>query len=283
MGIARMIGVDKSLGDPNSFGASIVYALPFVVPFWMEKPSRWLRIFLVAYVGLSLVCIGLTGSRSSFVGLLLCCLMIVLRSRRRWSLLVAAALLAPMLWFALPSSLQTRFETIVNPGAGPANAQASAMDRIEGLKIGLNLYERNPVTGVGPHAWKPATKRDLESHNLYGELLGEMGTLGALTFLFILAGFAINWQRIRQAYQQHPEWSKDFLFEVNVAIALGVILLLFEGNFGHNLFRYSWLWYGGFHMIALHCVKQRMKEAASPSYPRPASLAYPAAFGYARV
>ena len=29
-----MIGVDSSLGDPNSFGASIVFALPFVRAFW---------------------------------------------------------------------------------------------------------------------------------------------------------------------------------------------------------------------------------------------------------
>ena len=34
MGITRMIGVDKTLGDPNSFGASIVFALPFVVALW---------------------------------------------------------------------------------------------------------------------------------------------------------------------------------------------------------------------------------------------------------
>src|SRR5262249_21378381 len=30
MGIVRLVGVDSSLGDPNSFGNSIVYALPLV-------------------------------------------------------------------------------------------------------------------------------------------------------------------------------------------------------------------------------------------------------------
>src|SRR5262245_9219976 len=34
MGIARMIGVDGTLGDPNSFGASIVVALPFAAALW---------------------------------------------------------------------------------------------------------------------------------------------------------------------------------------------------------------------------------------------------------
>jgi O-antigen ligase len=280
MGIPRMIGVDKSLGDPNSFGASIVYALPLVVPFWLDRPSKWVKLFLIAFVGLSLVCIGLTGSRSSFVGLVLCCLCVVLRSRKRWSLLTAAAVAAPMLWFALPESMQTRFETIINPQAGPANAQASALDRIEGFKIGLKLYEQNPIAGIGPHAWKPATKRELESHNLVGELLGEMGTLGGVTFLGIVICYAVNWARVRRMYRAHPEWGKDFLFNVNDAIALGVFLLLFEGNFGHNLFRYNWLWYGGFHMITAYCVQQRLKISSLAPQPAPVP-AYSSGLGYA--
>jgi len=177
--------------------------------------------------------------------------------------------------------MQTRFETIINPEVGPANAQSSAMDRIEGLKIGLQLFEKNPVTGIGPCAWKPATRRELESHNLYGELLGEMGTLGAITFLGVLAGFAVNWWRIRKAYQQHPEWGPDFLFHVNGAIALAVVLLLFEGNFGHNLFRYSWLWYGGFLIITQHCVQQRLNEATVSAYQPQYVGGQPALFGYA--
>ena len=31
MGIARMVGVDSTLGDPNAFGGSLVYALPIAL------------------------------------------------------------------------------------------------------------------------------------------------------------------------------------------------------------------------------------------------------------
>ena len=41
---------------------------------------------------------------------------------------------------------------------------------------------------------------------------------------------------------------------------MAVLLLLFEGNFGHNLLRYSWLWYGAFLIIARHCVQYRAVE-----------------------
>jgi O-antigen ligase len=275
MGIARMIGVDKSLGDPNSFGASIVYALPFVGPFWLCGASKKMKAFLLAYVGLSFMCIGLTGSRSSFVGLILWCVLTVMHSRRRWSLALGSIVLAPVLWFALPPSLQTRFETIIHPEVGPANAVVSGQGRIEGLQIGFELLGQYPVSGIGPGAWKPATNRLIESHNLYGQIAGELGMLGLLSFLAIVICFYINIRHIRKAYRSHPEWDRDFLYYVSGALGLALVLLLFEGNFGHNLFRFTWLWYGGFLIIARHCLDQRLQGAtvqagnvvgASPSY-----------------
>ena len=262
MGIARMIGVDRSLGDPNSFGASIVYALPFIVPFWIHRPSRLMRAFLIGYVGLSFLCIGLTGSRSSFIGLVLLALILVLRSRWRWRLLGLSVVAAPLLFAALPPSLQNRFETIINPDAGPAVAQGSAMSRLEGLEKGLQQWARSPITGCGPGAFRPATGSSLESHNLYGELLGEMGSLGAVAFLGVLAAYALNLRRVWRAYSQHPEWGRDFLYEVSIAIAIALFMLLFEGNFGHNLFRFTWLWNGGFLIIIWHCLQERIKSAA---------------------
>src|SRR5438552_391545 len=50
MGIARMVGVDKSLGDPNSFGASIVYSLPFLGFFWQYWTRAWRRFALGLYL-----------------------------------------------------------------------------------------------------------------------------------------------------------------------------------------------------------------------------------------
>jgi O-antigen ligase len=259
-GIPRMMGVDSALGDPNSFGASIVYALPFVTPFWACSPSRRLRCFLVAYVAVSVTCIGLTGSRSAFVGLLLCIAFMMMRSRVRWRWVVPLLLIAPILWVGLPEVLQNRYATIIDPSAGPAVAQTSAQSRIDGLFIGMRLWDRSPITGCGPGAWRPATGRKLESHNLYGQLIGEMGTLGALAFAAIVVAFWLNLRWMRQVYRRHSSWGYDFLYHVGRAVGLAVLLLLVEGNFGHNLYRHNWLWYGGFLIIACHCVHGRLRN-----------------------
>jgi O-antigen ligase len=186
--------------------------------------------------------------------------LLVFRGRNRWAWMTAVALGAPAVFLALPEDLQTRFETIIDPSVGPKEAQVSGEGRLRGLEIGLKLWERFSFTGVGPGAWRPGTGSKIESHNLYGQLVGELGSLGLVAFLAILAGFWLNLRRIAAIRKEYPEWSDDLVFQVASAVGMGVFLLLFMGNFGHNLFRFSWLWYGGFLIIARYCIEARVRE-----------------------
>jgi O-antigen ligase len=259
MGISRMIGVDTTLGDPNSFGASIVFALPLVMALWRaDVGGRKGKVLLAGYVGLSSLCVLLTGSRSSLLGLLVWFMIVIWGTRYRFKAMAAFVVAAPLAFVALPESLQTRFETIINPEVGPKNAQESGEGRWEGLTKGIALWQAFPLSGVGPGAWRPATHSKIESHNLYGQLLGELGTLGALAFAAILACFWMNLRRVKQSREWFPESRNDLVFQLPTAIGIAVFLLLFMGNFGHNLFRFTWLWYGGFLIIARHCVARRI-------------------------
>lgn len=269
MGIVRLIGVDSSLGDPNSFGSSIVYSLPLVVPFWICNRTGWLRWFVAGYVVLAVSCILLTGSRGSFVGMLLVGLIVIFGAKGRGWLLALALLMAPVVWAVLPGSLQNRFETIINPAAGPREAYASGEGRKEGLLIGLKLWEENPVTGCGAGAWKAASGRKTESHNLYGQLLGEMGTVGAAAFALLLWGYWSSLRRIKQEYRRHPEWGHDFVYHLSRAVGLSLVMMLFIGNFAHNLYRYNWLWLAAFLVIARYCVQLRLQGAVAQPAPAP--------------
>ncbi|MDY3562317.1 O-antigen ligase family protein [Gemmata sp. JC673] len=270
MGIARMIGVDTTLGDPNSFGASIIFALPIVVALWKAgtggKLGRWL---LLGYVGLSSLCILLTGSRGSLIGLLVWFTIVIWGTKYRLKALVLFTLVAPAAFVALPESLQTRFETIINPEVGPANARESGEGRWVGLVTGLQQWANNPLTGIGPGAWRPANNTKIESHNLYGQLLGETGTLGGAAFFALMVCFWMNLRAIRRVRRAMPEWQNDLVFTLSSSIGVAVFLLLFMGNFGHNLFRFTWLWYGGFLIIARHCVARRLATWEPEPEPEP--------------
>ncbi len=266
MGIVRMIGVDTSLGDPNSFGASIVFALPFVVAFWQIYQKKWQRLLTIGYLGLSVLCVLLTGSRGSLVGVLVWGLWIVFRSRYRGRAFLAFALLSPVIFLALPSSLQNRFETIINPDVGPKNAKESGEGRIEGYIKGLELLERNPLTGVGPGVWRQATRSKIESHSLYAQLMGELGGLGIVSFSMVVVGLFANVLWIRRAQKRDPFGSTSAIYPISNAIGMGIFLLLFEGLFGHNLFRHNWLWYGAFLIIGRAIIENRLQAIPVTPY-----------------
>ncbi len=261
MGIVRLIGVDSSLGDPNSYGASILFSLPFISLFWRTMPSRRMKLILLGYIGLSMGSILLTGSRSSLVCAMVWWAIVIMKTRYRFMALAAAIFIAPLMFFALPESLQNRFETIIDPSVGPKNAQVSGEGRIEGLLTGFRLLGEFPLTGIGPGAWRPATGSEIESHNLYGQLMGELGGLGVITFVWILIGFVVNIRWLRKQSQLIPEWKGEFLIQIGGTVGMGIFLMLLNGNFGHNLFRHNWLWYGGFIIIARYVTEQKIAQA----------------------
>jgi O-antigen ligase len=261
MGIVRMIGVDTSLGDPNSFGASIVFALPLVTAFWGAFQDKKLKLFLLGYVALSMGCILLTGSRSSLLGLIVWGAIIAWRSSYRWRAFAGLIFLSPLVFVILPESLQNRFETIIDPDVGPENAKVSGEGRLEGLITGFELLAANPLNGVGPGAWRPATGSEIESHNLLGQLVGEMGLLGILTFGSILIAYTINFRSIRKLTRRMPELKNSFESQLASSIMIGIFLMLFLGMFGHNLFRHNWLWYGGFLILARYSLQRQVKRA----------------------
>jgi O-antigen ligase len=260
MGIRRMIGVDNSYMDPNAFAAGLVCALPLTLPFWAEKPSWWTRAFLIGFSGLACVCILLTGSRTGFMALALCvlfCLFATGRFKAALLSMVLVAVVAPVAWFALPEKLQDRYLTIIDPSYGPKNAQESAEGRIDGLVYGYEAWTQSPMLGHGPGAFMYATHRDLQAHNLYGQVISEMGTLGALALLGLIACFVMNWREAARYRRLHADEPPTFADHVARVVALEVVLLLFLGCSGHNLYRFHWVWFAAFQAVALHCIRKR--------------------------
>jgi O-antigen ligase len=255
MGTYRMMGVDTLYGDPNSFAPTIVYAMPLALAAGLQFRIWWQRALLGGYLSLSMLCILLTGSRTAFIGLCFLVLGAALLSKRRLAWILLLGMLAPVAFQCLPQDRQNRFLTLIDPSYGPANAQESAEGRAKGWHYGVELWKEHPVLGVGPGAFQAATGW-LQAHHLYGQILGELGTLGALAFAGILAAFAANALRAYRLCRDFPEVSGGFPCAVVWATSGAVLLLLLLGFGGHNLYRYTWLWYGAFQAIALHCMHQ---------------------------
>jgi O-antigen ligase len=270
MGIVRMIGVDESGNDPNSFAATLLYGLPLLAPFWLELRDRqapWRsgkRLLICYHAAMTCLCVLLTGSRQGFVGLILLGSLAVLSTRRRFAILLLAALTTSMSWLALPDSLKSRYMTLIDPSYGPKNAQASAQGRSHGWADGVNLWKQSPITGFGPGAFalargKGLEKETLQAHHLYGQILGELGSLGVLAVGTVVLGFFANLLATRRLVATGVR-RKRFLVRLQYAIAVVIALLLFNGLGSHNLYRYAWAWMGAFQIVGLDDLRRAVSS-----------------------
>jgi len=287
MGIKRLGGIDITFGDPNYLSASIAYSLPFLWAMLRGvAESPWSRRLLYGYGVMAAVAMIFTGSRSGMVTILFFLILVWLGSKRKLLGMMALIVMLGGTWGMMPESYQIRFMSVVVEGsadeAGQKGAEESAKGRKEGLLHGIKVFKQYPLTGIGTgniaYSWGGTTfdEKGMKTHNLYGILLGELGAIGFLSFsLFVGLILVTNWRSQRQIRQQmQPESSSDppdvkgkrllHLSYLATACTQAILLLLFNGNFGHNLYRYTWLWLGAITVLISYFLTQSATKSEEP-------------------
>ena len=188
-------------------------------------------------------------------------------------LLAILPLILVAVWAVLPADRQARYFTLYDPDSGTATgAEASAGNyRSAGFEAALPLFYERPLLGYGPMGfigmkrWMP--------HNLYGQLLAELGIAGAIAFASLFWGVGCNIVQARRIARQirdagsemrdegsklpgrpsslipHP--SSPFAWHTVAAVGAAYFVLAIM-SWGFNfLYWQVWLWFGGFQVVAL--------------------------------
>jgi O-antigen ligase len=296
MGISRMVGVDLTYGDPNAFGSGLVLALAMTVPFWMERPLRVPKPALLGFCGLLCVCILLTGSRSAFVVIAVLLAMVFLSFAKNTTqaviLIGVAGLLGlGLLAVALPDELKNRYMTLLNPSLGPKNAQQSAEGRVMGFQAGVALFMASPLTGSGPGSFLQAAKIGIQPHNVYGQVMGEMGLNGVIALMALCACIFLNWMESRRLYARLQALSPGDVqgrapplsYLVSIMVSIATVVLLIQGVAGHNLYRFHWQWFAAFQAAAVNCLRLRVQSMQQAAYATPYMILPPPRTGPRRA
>ncbi len=268
MGVSRMIGVDITWRDPNAFAATLLFTLPLLVPFWLEKPRRIPRWVILGYALACCFCISRTASRAGFVGLLaFLALLYVGGSRRKLGAIVTCGVVGSvLLGLAVmfgPEDLVSRYGSLLFPEWAPPNAEESAAGRLIGFQEGIRVWLQSPLFGHGPATFAISTERGGQAHNLIGQVLSETGLAGALGLLTLIACFFLNWAEARRLVGAEGSGpTDDFAYQVVRALSYCIVLMVLMGWSGHNLFRYNWQWFAAFQAIAVCCIRRRVPARA---------------------
>lgn len=246
MGIRRLIGIDQTYNDPNTFAATVIYSLPFAWALWKTNPGKKLKMGLMGYGVMSVSAIGLTGSRSGMLSFVFFLFLLWIRGKRKLVGVVAMVALIATSWFFLPDMYKTRFETLFDDSINET-ATESAQSRWQHFKWGIQLYLDRPIAGWGPGNAPVVVRKvlrqseGLQLHNLTAQLLTETGTLGAIALIILLVVFYRTQSRTIWL-SQHSYESTDFIVNISIASVNVMWLMLFQGLSGHNLYRYTWFW-----------------------------------------
>ena len=230
-----------SIGDNNSLATALLMLTPFL--FYLSRYSalRFIRLGMLAAMGLCLVTVVATYSRGGFIGLLVLGAFMVKNSRNRATTLILVAVAGALIWGLAPESWFERLSTIKE-----ADADSSFIGRVQAWKISTLVALDHPLLGGGLHAvqrypvWQayrpglplldfiptpPPDDFPRAAHSSYFEILGDMGFTGLILFLSILGVAFWQCRSIQRMARRHPtlDWAADLGRAMQIALVVYMV------------------------------------------------------------
>ncbi len=246
-GVLRYIRDDPSLPqratstsvDPNVLGGLLIMVGALGAPQLFARrpvfPRRWTALIL-ATVG---ICLVLTFSRGSFIGLGVALVVLALLRYRRLGLLL---LLALLLIGLLPVT-QTYVQHFIQ---GLRGEDLATQMRFGEYRDALTLIGRYPIFGVG-FAGSPDIDTYVSVASVYLLMAVEMGVVGLTAFLVVMAVLFYRawqaWHRLPRETLLEPLWW-GFHAAIVGALVGGIFdHYFFNLNFQHSV-AFFWLFVG---------------------------------------
>jgi len=268
MGVRRLQGIDVMYAHPNSVAISTVLSLPFLFFLWTVRkeftstwPAQWRKLFpwgLMIGFWLALSSVVLTNGRAGMLGIVLFVILCAVRhgsSRQIVVRLVLALLLLATIWLAMPEESRLRLQTVWNPEAGPESAQQSAEGRLVGLHLGIDVFNRFPLTGIGLGNFPPYRLANLDglhlkTHNTIGCVLSETGGIGGAALSIFVGAIFITCHNTRRIAAHKRLAQARMMAELALASRNSLVLMLFLGMFGDVQERAQFYWVAAFSLLA---------------------------------
>lgn len=223
-------GADRVFGpkgtfieENNQLALATIMVIPMMYYLSTLPTKRWQRRGLL--LGMLLCVFSAVGShsRGALLAMIAMGMFLVMKSRHRFSMLLAVAAFAPILWYFMPEHWTSRMETIDD-----YQQDASSMGRINAWTMAFNLALDRPIVGGGFETWTyyafgiwaPNPQDVHSSHSNYFQFLGEHGWPGLFIFLTVLY---LAWRMASSVIARsklHPDltWYGDLCRMVQVSV-----------------------------------------------------------------
>jgi len=194
-GIMRLNGqLGSRFGHPNSLSGLAIGALPFIYYLFPVLSRKWKMGLLVLLV-FAVNIIIFTGSRTGYIATIALAGFLWMRSGKKGRFFAALVIVAVVGLPFLPEQYEGRFKSAF---VGQEIEGHSKAGRLEIASDAWHLFLENPQ-GLGIYSFRFARvellgKADYDTHNLYLQLLVDLGIVGTLVFGLLLTSL---WSELR--------------------------------------------------------------------------------------
>jgi O-antigen ligase len=256
----RLSGGPHDIVNPNGLAYIIISVLPFLYFFshlsWVNK-----IIFICAFPPF-VYALNLTGSRSGMLGFIAICAGFVYKSKSRVLLGTIVVLGAVGGFCLMDPGHQERYRSIVD---SHTSHSLTATSRFEKVLTHIEIGLQRPLFGHGlstsAEAYYEFIGQNLLAHNLYAEILVELGFIGLGIFLLFMKSITMNFL---QSYKMLKESAGGNLFLMKFTDSMQVwfwMNILFSfATFG--LSSYNWYLFAGLSVTLLK-ICRRDRDAIS--------------------
>lgn len=254
MMMARLAGSAYDVANPNGLAQIIMMLISFLYYFLLVSDSKKKKLLFFLFIPILLYALFLSASRSGLLGLFLFSGLAFLKARRK--LLFTAGLMIAAL-FIITHLEQTQVERYLSIIGRQVRGAETAKGRLEGVKNNFRVALQRPIAGFGLGTSREANVHvmgnDQTAHNLYAEILTELGPLGLLLYLlFLKKMWSLLREQAKLVEEKEPAGFMDRFFHSLKAFFL-LNLLFSLASYG--LATYEWYLVGGLTVSATNIMR----------------------------
>jgi O-antigen ligase len=212
-----------------------------------------LIIFMTALIG--------SGSRAGVMGFAFFGLVLLFFSRRRALTAAIVGILVLVLFLSSVniSSTASRID------------EAHVWGRFTGLTHGIEMMKRGNVFGVGPGCFARARGKyfghPMDAHNLFGQVIGELGIPGMIAWFFLIQATFLNLAKSKRMLRSMA-MQRSFYYFLASGIQASLVVRLFVSLGSHGLYYFYWYIMPAMSAAIFLGVKKMADEYSSESAPQ---------------
>lgn len=212
-GAHRVLGPEGTfIAGNNEIGLALIMTVPLLHFMRSQMTNPAIRMGLLAVLGFTVIAVIGTHSRGALLGISAMLMFFLLKSRQKFSAILAVIPLLLVVAYVMPEEWFARMHTIET-----WRQDGSATERVRAWGNAIDLAnERFLGGGMRSLVWWGGR----DSHSIYFGMLGENGWVGLGMFLLLLffTWRSASWV-IRNA-KPHPElhWARDLAAMIQVSL-----------------------------------------------------------------